>query len=337
MKIDRSRRTLRALAVVAAASAALAACSSQGGAANQPASNSGGGGGASGGNGQKYTIQMVTHEQAGDTFWDKIRAGAEDAAKNTGVTLQYSNNENGPEQATLVQNAIDAKVSGIAVTLSNADAVIPVAKKAADAGIPVVVFNQGIDDYTQAGAKMYFGSDETLAGQTIGKKISSEDPGGKTLCVIQAQGSVALETRCAGVKSGFANTENLQVNGADLPSVQQTLQSKLAEDPSITHIVTLGAPIALAALQAQTSANSTAKIITFDLNQDAAQAIKDGKIEFSVDQQPYVQGYMAVTSLYLALSNGNDIGGGKPTLTGPSLVDKTNIDQILPYTANNRR
>ena len=333
MRIDRSRKSLRVLAVVAAASAALAACSSQGGAPASSGAPAGGGGG----NGTNYVIQMITHEQAGDTFWDKIRAGAEDAAKNTGVTLQYSNNENGPEQATLVQNAIDSKVSGIAVTLSSADAVIPVAKKATDAGIPVVVFNQGITDYTKVGAKMYFGSDETLAGQTIGQKINQADPGGKTLCIIQAQGSVALEARCAGVKSGFANTENLQVNGADLPSVQQTIQSKLAEDPSITNIVTLGAPIALAAIQAQGASNNTAKVYTFDLNQDAAQAIKDGKIQFSVDQQPYVQGYMAVTSLWLYLTNGNDIGGGKPTLTGPSIVDSTNIDQILPYTKNNRR
>jgi simple sugar transport system substrate-binding protein len=336
MTITSSRRSLRVLAVVAAASAALAACSSQGGAANQaPAAGGGGGGGNPGG--QQFVIQMVTHEQAGDTFWDKIRAGAEDAARNTGVTLQYSNNENGPEQATLVQNAIDSKVAGLAVTLSNADAVIPVAKKAADADIPVVVFNQGIDDYTKAGARMYFGSDELLAGQTIGQKISQADPGGKTLCIIQQQGSVALETRCAGVKSGFANTENLQVNGADLPSVQQTIQSKLAEDPSITNIVTLGAQIALAAIQAQAASNNTAKVYTFDLNPDAAQAIKDGKIQFAVDQQPYVQGYMAVTSLWLQLTNGNDIGGGKPTLTGPSIVDTTNIDQILPYTKNNRR
>jgi simple sugar transport system substrate-binding protein len=335
MKIDRSRRSLRVLAVVAAASAALAACSSQGGAANQPAQGGGGGGGDT--SGSNLTIQMVTHEQAGDTFWDKIRAGAEDAANAHGINLQYSNNENGPEQATLVQNAIDSKVSGLAVTLSNADAVIPVASKAPEAGIPVVVFNQGINDYTKVGSKMYFGSDELLAGQTIGERIT-QDGGGKTLCVIQAQGSVALETRCAGVKSTFANTENLQVNGADLPSVQQTLQSKLAEDTSITHIVTLGAQIATAALQAQESAgNTTAKLITFDLNQEAAQAIKDGKIQFSVDQQPYVQGYLAVTALWLNLTNGNDIGGGKPTLTGPSIVDSSNIDQILPYTANNRR
>src|SRR5215212_4270744 len=324
MRIDCSRRSLRVLAVVAAAGVALAACSSQGGA---PAS-SGSGGGSGGGDtsGSNLTFQMITHEQAGDTFWDKIRAGAEDAAKAHGITLQYSNNENGPEQATLVQNAIDAKVSGIAVTLSKADA-----------GIPVVAFNQGITEYKEAGAKMYFGSDEALAGKTIGQKIAQADPSGKTLCIIQAQGSVALETRCAGVKSGFSNTENLQVNGADLPSVQQTIQSKLAEDSSITNIVTLGAPIALAAIQAQAASSNTAKVYTFDLNQDAAQAIKDGKIAFAVDQQPYVQGYQSVLMLWMNITNGNDLGGGGPVLTGPSIVDSTNIDQILPFTASNRR
>ena len=330
-----NRKIVRAAAAAAVLATALAACSSQGGAQNQaPAAGGGGGGGEVQTGGKNYTIAMITHEQAGDTFWDKIRAGAEASAKQHGIDLKYSNNEQGPEQATLVQNAIDSKVDGIAVTLSSADAVVPVAKKAADAGIPVVAFNQGIDQYKDAGAKMYFGSDELLAGQTIGEKITQEG-GGKTLCIIQAQGSVALETRCQGVKSGFANTENLQVNGAALPSVQQTIGAKLTEDPSITHIVTLGAPIALAALQAETDTSKTAKLITFDLNQDAAKAIQEGKIEFSVDQQPYVQGYEAVDSLWLQLSNGNDIGGGKPVLTGPSLVDKTNIDQILPYTANN--
>jgi simple sugar transport system substrate-binding protein len=322
---------MRQLAVVAALGVTLAACSSQGGARNQAEQA----GGPSGG--RTYTIAMITHEQAGDTFWDKIRAGAEEAARVHGIDLKYSNNEQGPEQATLVQNAIDSKVDGIAVTLSSADAVIPVAKKAADAGIPVVAFNQGFDQYKQAGAKMYFGSDEDLAGQSVGQRIASEGDGGKTLCIIQAQGSVALETRCAGVKKAYPNTENLQVNGADLPSVQQTIGAKLSQDPSISHIVTLGAPIAMAAMQAQTDSGNTAKLVTFDLNQDAAKAIQDGKIEFSVDQQPYVQGYMAVEGLWLQLTNGNDLGGGKPVLTGPSFVDKSNIDQILPYTQNNTR
>jgi simple sugar transport system substrate-binding protein len=329
-----NRKLLRGAAAAAILAMSAVACSSQGGAQTAP----GGSAAAAGGDttGANITIAMITHEQAGDTFWDKIRAGANAAAKSHGITLKYSNNENGPEQATLVQNAIDSKVSGIAVTLSNASQVVPVAKKAADAGIPVVVFNQGFDDYTKAGAKMYFGSDEDLAGQSIGKKIT-EEGGTKTLCIIQAQGSVALETRCAGVKKTFASTENLQVNGADLPSVQSTIAAKLTQDPTISHIVTLGAPIALSAISAQGDSGSKAKLITFDLNKDAAQAIKDGKIEFSVDQQPYVQGYMSVESLWLNITNGNDLGGGQPVRTGPSFVDSTNIDQILPFTANNTR
>jgi simple sugar transport system substrate-binding protein len=184
---------------------------------------------------------------------------------------------------------------------------------------------------------MYFGSDEDVAGQAVGQRLTQAGGGGKTICVVQEQGSVALEARCAGVKKTFPNTENLQVNGTDLPSVQQTIGAKLQQDPSISNIVTLGAPIALAALQGKTDANSQAKIATFDLNADAANAIKDKKIEFSVDQQPYVQGYMAVTTLWLNLTNGNDLGGGKPVLTGPSFVDSTNIEKIATYAANNTR
>ena len=90
-------------------------------------------------------------------------------------------------------------------------------------------------------------------------------------------------------------------------------------------------------LKAKDAAGSSAKLVTFDLNAEAATDIQSGKIEFSIDQQPYVQGFMAITSLYLSLKNGNDIGGGKAVLTGPSFVDKSNIDQIVPYTKNNTR
>jgi simple sugar transport system substrate-binding protein len=319
---------VRVLATAASLAVALAACSSQGGAQNNQA------GGAPAG--KTYTIAMVTHEQPGDSFWDKIRAGAQAAAKQEGITLKYSNNNDAGQQATLVQNAIDSKVDGIAVTLAYADQVGPAAQKAVQAGIPTVAFNSGISDYQKYGIGMYFGSDEDLAGQSAGQKMTAAG-GGKAICVVQEQGSVALEARCAGVKKTFPNTENLQVNGADLPSVQQTIGAKLQQDPSISYVVTLGAPIALAALQAKTGANSKAKIVTFDLNADVAKDIQAGTIEFSIDQQPYVQGYMAVTSLWLSLTNGNDLGGGKPVLTGPSFVDKTNIAKIAEYAQHNTR
>ena len=112
-----------------------------------------------------------------------------------------------------------------------------------------MAFNQGIDQYQDVGAQMYFGSDETLAGETAGQRIT-EDGGQHVLCVIQDEGSVALEARCAGVKSAAPGTENIQVNGADDSAVVSSLQAKLSEDDSIDYIVTLGAPIALDALQA---------------------------------------------------------------------------------------
>ncbi|MEK6440018.1 substrate-binding domain-containing protein [Pseudonocardia sp. T1-2H] len=321
------KRSIGLLAAVACAALVAAGCSSQGGAQSQA-------GGAA--QGQRYTIAMVTHEQPGDSFWDKIRAGAQQAATDLNVDLKYSNNNAAGDQATLVQNAIDSKVAGIAVTLAYADQVGPAAQKAVAAGIPTVAFNSGINEYQKYKIPMYFGSDEDLAGQSAGTKMTQAG-GGKALCVVQEQGSVALEARCAGVKKTFPDTENLQVNGADLPSVQQTIGAKLQQDPSITYVVTLGAPIALAALQSKTDAGSQAKIVTFDLNADVAKAIQNGSIQFSIDQQPYVQGYMAVQSLWLNLTNGNDIGGGKPVLTGPSFVDSTNIAKIAEYAAKNTR
>jgi simple sugar transport system substrate-binding protein len=320
------KRVVALVAALAGAALVAAGCSSQGGA--QQSNNDA--------TAQRFTIAMITHEQPGDSFWDKIRAGAQQAASELNVDLKYSNNQDAGQQATLVQNAIDSKVNGIAVTLAYADQVGPAAQKAVQTGIPTVAFNSGINEYQKYDIPMYFGSDEDLAGQSAGQRIA-QGGGGKALCVVQEQGSVALEARCAGVKKSFPNTENLQVNGADLPSVQQTIGAKLQQDPSISYVVTLGAPIALAALQAKTDAGSQAKVVTFDLNADVAKDIQNGQIQFSIDQQPYVQGYMAVQSLWLNLTNGNDLGGGKPVLTGPSFVDNTNISKIAEYAAKNTR
>lgn len=322
------------VAAASVAAIALTACSSGGKPSTSNTDNTNTGTGA--GDNSGYTIAMVTHETPGDTFWDRIRAGAEQAAKNEGITLKYSNDPVASKQAVLIQNAVDSKVDGIATTLVTPDALAGAVKAAESAGIPVDSFNSGIDYWKKLGTIAYFGSDETLAGTTAGQRLASE--GVKhPLCVIQQSGSVALEARCAGVKSAIPGTENIQVNGANDASVVSTLQAKLAQDHSIDAIVTLGAPQAVDSLKAMSATNTSPKLVTFDLNEDAAQDIQDGKIEFAIDQQPYVQGFMAVTALYLYIKNGNDMGGGKPVLTGPSFVDKSNISRILPFVKNNTR
>ena len=101
--------------------------------------------------------------------------------------------------------------------------------------------------------------------------------------------------------------------------------------------MTLGAIIAVSAIESVKQSNSAAKVVTFDLNADAAKAIKDGQLLFAVDQQPYLQGYQSVDNLWLYLTNRNVLGGGLPVLTGPAFVDADNIDVILPFAAANTR
>lgn len=333
MRHIRTSGSLIALSAVAAL--AVAGCSSTGGA--KASGNNANAIAAGSATSPHMTFAMITHAAPGDTFWDIVRKGAETAAAKDNVTLKYYADPDATKQAALVTNAIDAKVDGIAVTLSTPDAIIPVAKQAEAAGIPVDVFNQGENYWQQAGGIGYFGSDETLAGQTLGNRLNSM--GAKhDLCIIQQQGSVALQDRCAGVQSTFKGTTTIiYVNGADNTAVESTLEAKLRQDTSIDQVTALGAPIALIALQAISAASSSAKVNTFDLSKDAAADIKSGTIEFAVDQQPFLEGYLAVDALWLYKVNGDTVGGGKPTLTGPAFVDSSNIAAVYQYALNGTR
>ena len=326
---------LRWAALVAGVALVVAGCSSTGGKqAEESSANAVSAGKA---DTPKITIAMVTHGAPGDTFWDIIRKGAQAAAAKDNVDFKYSSDPDSGKQATLIQSAIDSKVDGIAVTLPDPPAIAPAVKKAIAAGIPVVAFNAGIGAYTDSGALSYFGSDESLAGQTGGAR-ATQDGFKHMLCVVQFQGQVQLEARCAGAQSTFKGKyDKIYVNGSDLPSVRTTISAKLKQDPSIDFVLTLGAPIALNAIDAIKDANSKAKVATFDFNPQIPPKIESGDLQFAIDQQPYLQGYEAIDSLWLYKVNGNILGGGKPTLTGPFLVDKSNVDFVGKFAAGGTR
>ncbi|MBT0565684.1 substrate-binding domain-containing protein [Williamsia sp. CHRR-6] len=340
-RIGRSRawrRTVVGTSVTAAIVLAVAGCSSTGGKkATQSQAT-----------GKNYTIAMVTHGAPGDTFWDLIRKGAQAAAAKDNITLKYSSKNSGPDQATLVQSAIDSKVDGLAVTMSFADAIAPTITSAVKAGIPTVVFNGGINAWKPTGALAYFGQDEKISGKAAGERLASEGAK-KVICIVHEQGSVALEDRCAGVRDGLlagsgstpaapgAGVENLNVAGTDIPSVESAITAKLQQDPSIDHIIALGAPFALTAVKSVSAAGSKAKVATFDTNSELVGAIENGSVEWAIDQQPYLQGYLAVDSLWLYLTNRNTMGGGQPSLTGPSFIDKSNIAAIAEYAKRGTR
>lgn len=321
----RIRDFFKAAAIAAAVGLSAAGCSATGGAPRDSAT----GGTAGGVDTPRYVVAMVTHGAPGDTFWDLVRKGAEDAAKKDNIELRYSSDPQAPNQANLVRSAVDSKVDGIAVTMPNPEAIGPAAQNAVDAGIPTVGLNAGMDDYVRYGMSGFFGQDETVAGTAAGERLKDEGKK-KVLCVIHEQGNSSQEARCDGVKKGLGGgtVELLYVNGQDLTSVQSTIASKLSQASSFDTVFALQAPVAMRATESVAQSGSQAQVVTFDTNSELVDAIADGRVAWAVDQQPYLQGYLAVDSLWVAKRNGGTFGGGQPVFTGPSFVDKSNVDTI---------
>jgi simple sugar transport system substrate-binding protein len=323
-------------ALLAAVVLVLAACSSTGGKkATAPAANVAAGHAST----PRYTFAMITHASPGDTFWDIIRAGANAAAAKDNITLNYSNNDDPTKQAALIQDAINSHVNGIAVTDPNPAALCPTIQKARAAGIPVVMFNAGVANWQACGGMEYFGQDESIAGLAAGKRLAAA--GAKhVLCVLQMAGQVQLEARCNGVKQGLGSEgtmSKLYVNGTDNSAMLSSMTAKLTQDKTIDAVITLGAPVALVAIQSLSAAHSSAKLYTFDTNAEEISKIKSGAVQWAVDQQPYLQGYESVDSLWLYLTNGDVLGGNTTVLTGPSFIDSSNVATVATYAARGTR
>jgi simple sugar transport system substrate-binding protein len=129
----------------------------------------------------------------------------------------------------------------------------------------------------------------------------------------------------------------LYVDGTDSSAELSSMTAELTRDKTVDAVITLGAPVALVAIQAIAAAHSTTKLYTFDTNAAEIAKIKSGAVQWAVDQQPYLQGYESVDSLWLYLTNADVIGGGQTVYTGPSFIDSTNVAQIAVYAQRGTR
>ncbi|MGW0330989.1 substrate-binding domain-containing protein [Streptomyces sp. NPDC003011] len=324
---------LRTAALTAALCLLLAGCSGSGGAGLAADTDAAGGAGTG-----RIRVALITHGGEGDAFWDRVQKGARAAAAKDGIELTYANDSDPARQAQLVRDAVRDKVDGIAVTLAKPQAMKTPVAEAKAAGIPVVGLNSGIAAWRSQGLLEYFGQDESLAGRAVGDKLDGLRAR-HALCVIHERGNVALEARCAGVKKTFAGeTEMLYVEGTDMDAVNASVTARLRQDPTIDEVVTLGAQFALTAVRSVKAAKSKARVATFDLDKDLVEAVQDGQVQFAVDQQPYLQGYLAVDALWLYETNGNLSGGGvAPVLTGPAFVTRANVASVARFAAAGTR
>ena len=279
-----------------------------------------------------------------DAFWNIIKKGIDDAAPmveaNGGkVTyLRLVNYDNfAPDVVQLIRTAISMEVDGLVIPNWVPEAEDPAIKDAIAAGIKVMLMNAGgADKARELGAVNYVGSDEYLAGMAGGEYLGTA---GKknVLCINTLPGAANTEARCKGVIDGIATKGG---TGAQLPlpttsfgdatAVAEAIKAELLKNDTIDGVITISAGDADSAAIAVAQAGQAAPAMlgSFDMNQAGLDRIKAGTQAFAIDQQPYLQSYLAVGLLAAHIDFGTDLPVF-PVLTGPGIVDAANIDATL--------
>lgn len=319
-------KSLKILLVGSAAVTALllSACGSGGQAAPSASTTDEGAAGTQ----RDLTFSVVVHSIPDGSFWNVVKKGAEDAGRQFGVNVNVVGDGEGAKQAALLEAELAKNPDGLVVSMANPDALTSALQAATDADVPFVTINSGAERSQELGALEHIGQTETVAGEGAGNRLA-EEGATKLLCIIHESGNIGLEQRCEGAAKAFAgNFEKLQVDLNNPQGIEATVKSKILGDPSFDAILSLNPSVTTAALAGMDAAGSDAMLASFDIDSDVLQAIKDGKVLFTVDQQQYLQGYLGIAFLVLHHDNLNTVGGGLPVLTGPAFITKDNVDPI---------
>ncbi len=287
-----------------------------------------------------------------DAFWNIIKKGIDDATpmvEANGGSVNYLrlvNYDNfAPDVVQLIRTAISMEVDGLVIPNWVPEAEDPAIKDAIAAGIKVILMNAGgAEKAKELGAINYVGSDEYVAGVAGGEYFG--DNGQKNvLCINTLPGTANIEARCKGLIDGITAKGG---KGAQLPlpstsfgdatAVAEAIKAELLKDETIDGVITISAGDADSAAIAVEQAGKTGATLlgSFDMNQAGLDRIKGGTQLFSIDQQPYLQSYLAVSLLASHIDFGTDLPVF-PVLTGPGIVDASNIEATLAGVAKGAR
>jgi simple sugar transport system substrate-binding protein len=279
-----------------------------------------------------------------DPFWSIVKRGAEDAgllvAKQGGsVTwLGPQNYDNlGVDAAELIRQAIAQKADAIVGPNWVPDAMDPAFKAVVAAGIPLVIYNAGgVAAADRLGAMNYVGSDDYKAGVAAGKYFAAR--GQKNLvCINTLPGAANIEAHCKGMTEGVkaaggaGNTLPLPATSfGNATAVAQAVKAYLIKNPNVNGVYTIGNVDANSAINGIMQAGKAGKIKVGGVNMDKTilNNIKTGSQLFTIDQQGYLQGYLAVSILNGRVNSGLTVPT-REILTGPGIVDSSNVDATM--------
>jgi len=281
-------------------------------------------------------VIVVSHGQANDPFWSVAKNGVDSACKDMKISCKYTapGTFDMVEMAKLIDNAVSQNPKGIVITLPDAAALGKSVKAAIAAGIPVISMNSGSDDFASLGISAHVGQTEFEAGVGGGQKMKAAG-GKKALCVNHEVGNVALDRRCAGFKKGFGGPVEILGTSNDVTEIEKAVAAKLG---GVDTILTLGAGLSgEAALKALEAAGKVGQIRlgTFDMSPDMLKAAAAGKVEFLIDQQQYLQGYLPIVIFAQYIRWGTMPAG--VVMTGPGFVTPENASKVIKWAAQGYR
>ncbi len=285
-------------------------------------------------------IVMITHAAAGDSFWAPVKKGAEDAAALIGADLSYQAPEGGADMVAmknLIRAATVQEPDGLVVAVTDVDALGPSIRAAVDAGIPAVSINLGVGTQEQTGTMFFVGEDLYEAGVISGNRLK-ELGGTKAVCFNVIPGNVLLDAICNGLDEGFGSPAEVIPSNWNPADVAARTRGVLESDPDVDTIVsmsTTNAPTIADTVEEMGLADEVLHS-TFNLSEEVLEDIRDGRITFTIDQQPYLQGYLPVIALNLKARYGitfivDHIG------SGPLVVDASNAADVLEQTKRGYR
>ncbi len=295
---------------------------------------------------------FVIGGKADDPFWSKVKKGADEAGlvvKASGGSVTWLGPQTydnlGPDAAKLIRTALSQKPDAIVGPDWVPEAMDAAFKEVVAAGVPLIIYNSGgMDAVKRLGAQNYVGNEEYPAGVGGGEYFGTH--GAKNvLCVNTLPGANNTEARCKGVADGIAKNGGKSTQ-LPLPSssfgnptaVAQAIKAALQKDRAIDGVITISAGDANSAATGINQAGlvKQVKLAAFDMDATNLQRIKDGTQLFCIDQQPYLQGYLAVSMLNGYVQYGLKVATS-PILTGPGIVDASNVAATLAGAAAGAR
>ena len=329
------RRQFLAASALASAGLLLSGCRPEAQQASQ-----GGGSGGSGGNfpnTPEWNFVFICHVTT-NSFFVPTQYGIEDAQALLGTTSQWTGSEDSTvsEMIDAMNTAISGNADGIAVAVVDPVAFNDPIQKALDNGIPVIAYNANGEGPGTNPALAYVGQDLFQSGVEMGKRIVSLVDEGLVALFIATPGQLNIQPRIDGAKQAIedsgANIEIQQVTtGAEITEERSRIEAWYNGHKDVAGMFAVDAGSTQGAAQTMEQFglhDEGVKAGGYDLLPETLKLMKAGHIDFTIDQQPYLQGFFPVMQLYLYNISGG-VTGPAETNTGLIFVTPETVDRYL--------